>query len=239
MRWLSASRSARAVVASSSSSCARARCSLSWLPSLAHSLRRGRRPLCSASSIRPTTLRASPFPPIGVCSSLASRLLSSSSYCSVCFLLSVPLPSGPSLPSKVVKIRTRHAVSCVEPWVFRSRSVSWSSFCLRSLSLPPAPREPPPRILHRPSAPAPNRCRQRPAPRRVESNCGGASCRPRRRLGRHLGLAPARTHQNQQRHLHQRRAPQSDSRLFPERFPGLALDDEDPPGGWSRLSHGR
>ena len=44
---------------------------------------------------------------------------------------------------------------------------------------------------------------------------------------------------DQQRHLHQRRASQSDSRLFPERFPGLALDDEDPPGFRPRLSPSR
>ncbi len=47
--------------------CRRARCSHSLLPSLAHSLRRGRRPLCSASPIRPTTPRASPFLPTGAC----------------------------------------------------------------------------------------------------------------------------------------------------------------------------
>ena len=48
----------------------------------------------------------------------------------------MPLPSGPSPLSKVVKIRTRHAVSCAEPSLFRSLSVSSSSFCLRSSSHP-------------------------------------------------------------------------------------------------------
>ena len=79
-------------------------------------------------------------------------------------------------------------------------------------------------------------CRQRPASRRLESNCRGAPCHPRCRLGRHLGLAHSRTHQNQQRHLHQRRASQSHSRLFPERLPGLAFDHEDPLDFRPRLS---
>ena len=50
--------------------------------------------------------------------------------------------------------RPRHAASCVGPSPFRSLSVSSSSFCLPSRRILPAPREPPPRFLHRPSAPA-------------------------------------------------------------------------------------
>ena len=139
---------------------------------------------------------------------------------------------------KVVKIRTRHAVSCVEPSLFRSLSVPRP--LLSSLSSHPSSAcRTAPRFLHRPSAPARNRCRQRPAPGGLESNCRGAPCRPRRRLGRHLALAPSRAHPHKQRYLHQRRAAQSDSRLVPGRFPGLALDDEDPPRFRSRLSPGR
>ena len=50
-----------------------------------------------------------------------------------------------------------------------------SVFALRRIL--PAPAEPPPRFLHGPSAPARNRCRQRPAPRRLESNSRSAPCR--------------------------------------------------------------
>ena len=81
----------------------------------------------------------------------------------------------------------------------RSLSASSSSFCLRSLSHPFQ------RLQNRPlgfsadpSAPARNRCRQRPAPRRLESNCRGAPCRPRRRLSRHLALASSRADRHQQ-----------------------------------------